>query len=110
MTGLYHDDVGGNGDYFSGKYTGPDGRVQTGTGTPGPTASRTSQAARSTAPATVSSEGGTRSTMPAQSQTGGAATTSPSSGAAVENSPFSVNGLSLGANVGLVGLIAGLVF
>ncbi|KAH7390644.1 hypothetical protein BKA66DRAFT_548069 [Pyrenochaeta sp. MPI-SDFR-AT-0127] len=98
-TGLYHDDVGGNGDYYSGKYTGPDGKVQTGT----------SVATASQAKSTSTTSQMTRSTAPVQTESSRAASASASSAAAIALSPLGGDGLYIGANVGLVGFVAGLV-
>jgi hypothetical protein len=99
LLGLYHDDVGGNGDYYSGKYTGPDGKVQTGT------SAATATPVKSSSPTSQ----GTRSTAPVQASSAGAASASASSAAGSVISPSGVAGFYLGANVGLVGLVAGLV-
>jgi len=96
-TGLYHDDVGGNGDYYSGKYTDPNGKVQTGT----------SAATATRAPVSSATSRATRSTAAAQVNTAGAATTSPSSAAAFAVAP--TGAAYVAANIGLVGLVAGLV-
>ncbi|KAF2627094.1 hypothetical protein BU25DRAFT_469511 [Macroventuria anomochaeta] len=92
-TGLYHDDVGGNGDYYSGNYTGPDGKVQTGTSTATATSSSRSSS--------VTSQG-TKSTAPVQATSAGAASASASSAAASAISPGGGDGFRRGANVGLI--------
>ncbi|KAL6705597.1 hypothetical protein ACN47E_006544 [Coniothyrium glycines] len=95
-TGLYHDDVGGNGNYYSGVYTGPDGRVQTGTSTA--TATRSIGSSLSTAQ-------GTRSTAPVQATSAAAASASPSSAAAPVMARSGNHGL---AHAGIIGLVVGL--
>jgi hypothetical protein len=97
---LYHDDVGGNGDFFSGVYTGPDGRVQTGTSVATASLARsTSQGSRTTAAGLATSAAGQATSAGAASASTGSAKAAASSGAAIY----------LGANVGLMGLVAGLI-
>jgi hypothetical protein len=92
---LYHDDVGGNGDYFSGVYTGPDGKVQTGTSTATASGARSSSASQ-----------GAKTTAAGQATFVGAASASTGSARAAASSAAAVY---YGANVGLVGLVAGLI-
>lgn len=95
-TGRYHDDVGGNGNYYSGEYTGPEGRVQTGTSV----ASATESIRAS--PSTVRS---TRSTGSVQTTSTLAASASSSSAAAPAMARVASHG---SAKVGLIGLVVGI--
>ncbi|KAJ8119097.1 hypothetical protein OPT61_g67 [Boeremia exigua] len=106
-TGLYHDDVGGNGDYYSGEYTGPDGKVQTGTST-----ATATESIRSSSPTAQ----GTRSTTVVQTTSAAPASVSASSAAAPANPSSSsaaapaMAGLDHRGSVkaGLLGLLVGL--
>jgi hypothetical protein len=99
---LYHDDVGGNGDYFSGVYTGPDGKVQTGTSAA--TASvRASSVGNRSASSTAQ---GSRTTVAGQATSAGAASASVGIATAAASSAA---GIHFGASVGLVGLVAGFI-
>ncbi|KAF2128249.1 hypothetical protein P153DRAFT_432605 [Dothidotthia symphoricarpi CBS 119687] len=98
-TGLYHDDVGGNGDYYSGEYTGPDGKVQTGTST----ATATSGSKSSS---TASQMTGSTATATARITSAGTASASASSAAASMISSAGSDVFYLGTYVGIVGLIA----
>jgi hypothetical protein len=100
---LYHDDVGGNGDYFSGVYTGPDGRVQTGTSTATASVVRASSMGTRSASSTAQGSG---TTAAGQATSAGAASTSVRSTAAAASSAA---GFHFGANIGLMGLVAGLI-
>lgn len=103
LLGVYHDDVGGTGSYFSGEYTGPDGKVQTGT------SAGTATVGSGTSSAKSQFTGGT-STRPVGAS---GATNVVSSAAAAASSTVASTGdgdmLRVGANIGLVGLVAGLV-
>jgi hypothetical protein len=109
--GLYHDDVGGNGDYFSGKYTDPNGKVQTGTAGASATTGTRVVSTRVVSTSTAAQTQTTRSSSsaPGLASAAGAASAAASSGAALAMAPTGVAALYLGANVGLVGLVAGLV-
>ncbi|KAH6642050.1 hypothetical protein C7974DRAFT_372045 [Boeremia exigua] len=104
-TGKYHDDVGGNGDYYSGVYTGPDGKVQTGTSTATATATGNTQLPSSTAQ-------GTRSANVAQTTSAGAASAATSSAAAPASTgaaPAMARAVNHGlTNAGILGLVVGL--
>jgi hypothetical protein len=100
---LYHDDVGGNGDYFSGVYTGPDGKVQTGTSAATASVVRASSVGTKSASSTAQ---GSRTTAAGQATSAGAASASVGIATAAASSAA---GIYLGANVGLVGLVAGFI-
>jgi hypothetical protein len=103
--GVYRDDIGGTGSYFSGEYTGPDGKVQTGTST-------TTATADGGMSSKISQSGSTQSTSTRPVGASGA-TNVVSSAASVASSAVASQGdsdaLRIGANIGLVGLVAGLI-
>jgi hypothetical protein len=102
LLGLYHDDVGGHGDYFSGEYTDPNGKVQTGTSTA--TATDDSKASQTSRTATS-----VRATSTGSGSITSAAGASASSTIVSATSQAGGDLLRVGANVGFMGLVAGLI-
>ncbi|PBP23978.1 hypothetical protein BUE80_DR005202 [Diplocarpon rosae] len=115
-TGLYHDDIDGDGSLVDGTYTAESGQVQTGTETPADTATNTVTASRPTS--AVSSAALTASTK--TSAAVDAATTSPtrtSTSLAIKTSAVATSATSNAAIalqqaapvVGALGLVVGIM-
>lgn len=123
-SGLYHDDVGGNGSIADGTYTSPGGQVQTGTGTPAnsATAAATSNRSRATSsPAEKTSSGGSSSTRPvgaagtATRTAGGSSILATGSSSETSTAPSAAatsnvaEKLEAGVIIGFLGVAAGLI-
>ncbi|KAF2669429.1 hypothetical protein BT63DRAFT_455413 [Microthyrium microscopicum] len=106
-TGDYHDDVGGNGNYYSGVYTSPDGKTQTGTSSA--TSTGGNKASSSVAKSSATGSGTSSKASGAAASVTSIAGSAASSAAASATSNAGSEALRVGANVGLVGLVAGLI-
>lgn len=102
--GAYYDDAGGKGDFYTGEYTYADGRVVTGTAGPSGTAVSKSSSSSTSRTISVASLTTTR----AVGITSGAATLATSTMAST-TSRATGDAARLGANVGFIGVIAGLL-
>ena len=115
--GLYHDDVGGTGDYNTGKYTAPDGTVKTDlAGDPAtPSASRTSTPVGATATRTSPTTPQPTDDTNTLASTSGSGTTASATLASVTSSSKTAGatgfyaGAGAGAVAGALGVVVRLV-